>query len=78
MVQHPEKPSISIWSQKPWWCQPWSILLTGVIAGAGSWFVLRLAWVTTLVAMGVLLWWLVFLVVVPAAYRQQQSSSEGN
>jgi hypothetical protein len=53
-------------------------VLTGVIAGAGSWFVLRLAWVTTLVAMGVLLWWLVFLVLVPAAYRQQQGSSEDN
>jgi hypothetical protein len=78
VVRHPEEPPISIWSHKPWWCQPWTILLTGVIAGAGSWFLLRLAWVTTLVSMGVLLWWLVFLVLVPAAYRQQQDSSQDN
>jgi predicted secreted protein len=52
--------------------------LTGLIAGAGSLFVLRVGWVTTLVSMGVLLWWLVFLVLVPAAYRQQRDSSEDN
>lgn len=21
--------AVSIWQLKPWWCQPWSILLTG-------------------------------------------------
>ena len=26
----------AFWSLKPWWCQPWSILLTGVLAIAGS------------------------------------------
>jgi len=26
----------AFWSLKPWWCQPWSILLTGVLVIAGS------------------------------------------
>lgn len=25
-----EAQDLSIWTHKPWWCQPWSILLTGV------------------------------------------------
>ena len=53
------------WSQKPWWCQPWSILLTGVVLIAASWLVLHLWWLTALVAVPVLAWWGLFLVVVP-------------
>ena len=78
MVLLPEDQPISIWSHKPWWCQPWTILLSGLTAGAGSWFVLRIVWLTTVVSIGVLLWWLVFLVLVPAAYRQQQPTIGGN
>nr|WP_306465771.1 DUF6737 family protein [Spirulina major] len=28
--------SMNFWDYKPWWCQPWSILLTGGVAIAGS------------------------------------------
>ncbi|WP_332982633.1 DUF6737 family protein [Microcoleus sp. A003_D6] len=24
-----DKKAISPWNYKPWWCQPWSIILTG-------------------------------------------------
>ena len=61
----------SLWAEKPWWCQPWSILLTGSTAVAGSWWLLRLWWITAPVALGVLVWWWLFLVVVPEAYRDQ-------
>ncbi|WP_322758516.1 DUF6737 family protein [Synechococcus sp. CBW1107] len=60
-----------IWSTKPWWCQPWSILLTGVVAVAASWWLMHRWWLSGFVASGVLLWWLLFLVLVPAAYRAQ-------
>ena len=59
----------AFWSLKPWWCQPWSILLTGVLAIAGSWFLLHRWWISAPVAVAVLAWWGLFLVVVPAAYR---------
>jgi len=61
----------SLWAQKPWWCQPWSILLTGSTAVAGSWWLLRLWWITAPVALAVLVWWWLFLVLVPGAYRNQ-------
>jgi hypothetical protein len=58
-----------LWSLKPWWCQPWSILLTGVLVVAGSWTLLRLWWVSAPLMAAVLLWWWLFLVLAPAAYR---------
>jgi membrane protein YdbS with pleckstrin-like domain len=62
----------SIWALKPWWCQPWSILLTGVGIVAASWWWLQRWWITGPVALLVLLWWLLFLVLVPASYREQR------
>ncbi len=59
----------AFWSLKPWWCQPWSILLTGAAVIAGSWFLLHRWWISAPVAVAVLAWWGLFLVVVPAAYR---------
>ncbi|MFM7360617.1 MAG: DUF6737 family protein [Cyanobium sp.] len=61
-----------LWSHKPWWCQPWSILLTGVALISGSWVVLRLWWITAPLTAAVLLWWWLFLVLVPAGYRAAQ------
>ena len=59
----------SIWAIKPCWCQPWTIVLTGLLFAGGSWLVFEKWWLTTTLATGVLLWWWLFLVVVPAAYR---------
>ena len=57
------------WSLKPWWCQPWSIISTGVLMVGGSWALLHRLWISLPLALGVLAWWLLFLVLVPAAYR---------
>jgi len=65
----------SLWNHKPWWCQPWSILLTGVVVVGGSWWLLRLWWISAPLAWGVLVWWWLFLVAVPAAYRAEQESA---
>ena len=54
------------WRAKPWWCQPWSIVSTGVLVSAGSWLVLHRWWITLPVAVLVLAWWGLFLVVVPS------------
>ncbi|MCP9849016.1 DUF6737 family protein [Cyanobium sp. Morenito 9A2] len=58
----------SFWHLKPWWCQPWSILLTGVLVPSASWLLLQRWWITAPLGLVVLLWWLLFLVLVPASY----------
>lgn len=66
----------SLWSHKPWWCQPWSILLTGVaLVGGSLWWPGRW-WLSAPLALAVLLWWWVFLAVVPAAYRVEMAAEE--
>jgi len=70
-----QTPDLSIWSHKPWWCQPWSILLTGVAVATSSWLLFGRWWLSLLVAVGVLLWWGLFLVLVPAAWRQEAQAA---
>lgn len=62
-------PKDSIWLHKPWWCQPWSILLTGTAGIGVSWIWLQIWWITALVSAAVLAWWGLFLVLVPRAWR---------
>jgi len=62
---------LSLWALKPWWCQPWSILLTGLAAIVGSWLLQGRLWITIPGASLVLLWWWLFLVIVPRAYRAE-------
>ncbi|MFQ6539144.1 MULTISPECIES: DUF6737 family protein [Aphanothece] len=66
----PAQAGPSIWASKPWWCQPWSIVLTGMAVPTASWVTLHRWWITVPLAVGVLLWWWLFLLVVPAAYRR--------
>ena len=71
-----EKPVIAsdlrdFYAEKAFWCQPWTIILTGVLAISSSWLVLHRFWVTIPVALAVLAWWMLFLVIAPAAYRNQ-------
>ncbi|MBM0743572.1 hypothetical protein JOY44_18465 [Phormidium sp. CLA17] len=54
-----------MWSYKPWWCQPWSILLTGNSLILGSWGLFHRMWITAIVAIPVLAWMGFFLLVYP-------------
>ena len=65
----------SFWSQKPWWCQPWSILLTGTVIMASSWLLFERWWLTALVSLPVLAWWGLFLVVVPYTTPVEEQES---
>ncbi|MAV10764.1 MAG: hypothetical protein CMN96_04845 [Synechococcus sp. MED850] len=62
------------WSLKPWWCQPWSILLSGLVLISLSWWFLQRLWITLPLTLAVMGWWALFLVLVPAAYRNEQRS----
>ncbi|WP_017662533.1 DUF6737 family protein [Baaleninema simplex] len=55
----------NIWKYKPWWCQPWSILLTGIAIIAGSWLLFHRLWLTGLVAVPILAWMGYFLLLFP-------------
>ncbi|MEM8807827.1 MAG: DUF6737 family protein [Cyanobacteria bacterium P01_G01_bin.38] len=60
----------SLWQLKPWWCQPWSIILTGVAIPTASWLVLHRLWVTAPISLTISLWWFLFLYLVPKQYAQ--------
>ena len=70
---HSDSTRPSLWLAKPWWCQPWSILLTGVVVIAASWFVFGRIWLTALAGLGITVWWFLFLVLVPAAYNRAEN-----
>ena len=59
----------SIWASKPWWCQPWSIILTGVFIITGSWLLFNSLWLSGLVATPIALWWYYFLIAYPKLYQ---------
>jgi hypothetical protein len=59
-----EKP-VSIWQYKPWWCQPWSIVLTGFTIITGSWVIFHLIWLTIIVAIPISIWMIFFIGVYP-------------
>jgi hypothetical protein len=60
-----ERKPISPWNYKPWWCQPWSILLTGTSLISASWLLLKTILITVLVAIPLLAWMGFFLLVWP-------------
>ncbi|AFZ02184.1 DUF6737 family protein [Calothrix sp. PCC 6303] len=60
-----ESQSPSVWQYKPWWCQPWSILLTGITLIGGSWLVFQIIWLTIIVAIPILTWMIFFLIIYP-------------
>ena len=57
--------SPSVWDYKPWWCQPWSIILTGISLISGSWLLLSNLWITIFVAIPVLVWMIYFVLIFP-------------
>ncbi|CAI9107820.1 OLC1v1007283C1 [Oldenlandia corymbosa var. corymbosa] len=60
----------SVWDTKPSWCQPWTIVSTGMLLITGSWFVLHSVIVTSVVLSLICAWWYIFLVSYPQAYTE--------
>ncbi|MEQ9671693.1 DUF6737 family protein [Coleofasciculus sp. G2-EDA-02] len=63
------KDPLNPWNYKPWWCQPWSILLTGVVIITGSWVLAKTLWITVIVTTPILVWWFYFLWLWPRLLR---------
>ena len=66
--------STNIWDYKPAWCQPWSIILTGIVVIMASWLVLHTLWVTFGVGVAIAVWWIYFLVVYPKAFAEYMAT----
>lgn len=60
-----EKKPINPWNYKPWWCQPWSILLTGLTIISGSWLLFKTIWLTVIISIPILIWMGFFLLIWP-------------
>ncbi len=56
---------INPWQYKPWWCQPWSIVLTGTTLITGSWLIFQTIWLTILLAIPVCVWMGFFVLIYP-------------
>lgn len=61
----PHPTPLSPWQYKPWWCQPWSIWLTGSGLTVGSWWAFQRLWLTVLVALPLSVWMGFFLLLWP-------------
>jgi hypothetical protein len=59
-----------VWSHKPWWCQPWTIALTGITIILSSWLVFHIIWLTVLVSIPILAWMGLFLVIYPRLAKE--------
>uniref|UniRef100_A0A0E0D521 DUF6737 domain-containing protein n=1 Tax=Oryza meridionalis TaxID=40149 RepID=A0A0E0D521_9ORYZ len=60
----------SVWDTKPSWCQPWTILLSGAVAIAGSWLPIHSVVITGGVSFVICAWWYIFLYSYPKAYTE--------
>lgn len=68
--QEPLREPLNVWALKPWWCQPWSIVLTTLGAILGSWFLGHRLWITLLVAIPMLTWMIFFVGVYPGLLQK--------
>ncbi|WP_036484880.1 DUF6737 family protein [Myxosarcina sp. GI1] len=68
---------ISVWNYKPWWCQPWSIILTGVSIIGGSWLLFHTVWISVGISIPIAVWWVYFLILYPQMMKEylEQSSN---
>ncbi|KAL3136649.1 hypothetical protein ABBQ38_005890 [Trebouxia sp. C0009 RCD-2024] len=59
------------WAHKPVWCQPWSILASGItFVAVARWITGGSTVATVVAAVPILVWWYLFLVLVPADFRE--------
>lgn len=70
MVTKSEQKYFSVWHYKPWWCQPWSIILTGILIISGSWLLAKIFWITILVSIPIVVWWIYFLILYPQLVKK--------
>ncbi|OZH53649.1 hypothetical protein AFK68_16190 [Hydrocoleum sp. CS-953] len=71
-----ESEKFNPWNYKPWWCQPWSILLTGITIISSSWLIFRMVWLTVIVSIPILTWMGFFLIIWPKLMAELKMSNK--
>ena len=74
MTEFSNLESSNIWDYKPKWCQPWSILLTGIIVSSGSWFIFNIIWLTAIISSLIIIWWVYFLLLYLRMFKEYVES----
>ena len=74
MTEFSNLKSSKIWDYKPKWCQPWSILLTGIFLSVGSWLTIHIIWLTAILSTLITVWWVYFLILYPRMFKQYVES----
>ena len=74
MTEFSNLESSNIWDYKPKWCQPWSILLTGILLSVGSWLIFHILWITAIVSILIIIWWVYFLLLYPRIFKEYVES----
>jgi len=67
------KKTDSVWNHKPWWCQPWSIVLTGFSIITASWLLFKIVWLSILVAIPISVWMGFFVILFPKLAIQEDT-----
>jgi hypothetical protein len=67
--------SIDVWQDKPAWCQPWTIILTGITLISASWLLFHRLWLSIPIASLILIWWGYFLVLYPRLINQMANQA---
>jgi len=75
-MTHPN--SLDVWQDKPAWCQPWTIILTGMTLIGGSWWLFQRWWLSIPIAGVIFVWWGYFLVVYPRLVNQLANQPLGS
>lgn len=71
--------STNMWEYKPAWCQPWSILTTGISAVLiVNTISHKSALWTSVIAIPVLIWWFLFLYLVPQEFKEYVQQQNAN
>ena len=71
-----EEDEKNVWKTKPFWCQPWTIVLTGV--GIISLPTILFDWkaVSGVFVVPIAAWWYIFLYAYPKSYRENGMMEE--
>ena len=57
------------WVLKPYWCQPWSIISSGILVIIFSWILFHNVIISSILGFFIIIWWILFLILVPNSYQ---------
>ncbi len=63
-------PQKRYWSEKPFWCKPWSIILFGSTILFAMWLIFHNLIILLLISLIIFTWWYLFLILAPSLYEE--------